>query len=91
MDIKSIIGIFGEPSGMHVNFAKTTANLIRVNEGDAEEITQILGCQTAQFPIKYMGLQLAQIIVLSSNTKRGRLKEQSLPLWFCVFDHSTRI
>ncbi|KAM0907037.1 hypothetical protein ACQ4PT_016377 [Festuca glaucescens] len=57
--IKQLLNIFGEASGLQVNYRKTSATLIR---GAAEEeaiIQEILGCQCAAFPIKYLGLQLA--------------------------------
>ncbi|KAM0846067.1 hypothetical protein ACQ4PT_055920 [Festuca glaucescens] len=57
--IKYILQIFGEASGLKVNFRKTTATLIRGSREQEEEIAAILGCELAQFPIKYLGLQLA--------------------------------
>jgi hypothetical protein len=57
--VKHILQIFGEASGLKVNFAKTTATLIRGSFEQEEEVTSILGCELAQFPIKYLGLQLA--------------------------------
>jgi hypothetical protein len=57
--IKHILQIFGEASGLKVNFRKTTATLIRGSREQEEEISTILGCELAQFPIKYLGLQLA--------------------------------
>jgi hypothetical protein len=57
--IKHILQIFGEASGLKVNFRKTTATLIRGSREQEEEIAAILGCELAHFPIKYLGLQLA--------------------------------
>jgi hypothetical protein len=57
--IKHILQIFGEASGLKVNFAKTTTTLIRGSREQELEIAAILGCELAQFPIKYLGLQLA--------------------------------
>jgi hypothetical protein len=57
--IKHILNIFGEASGLKVNFRKTTATLIRGSTEQEEETVQILGCEAAKFPIKYLGLQLA--------------------------------
>jgi hypothetical protein len=56
---KHILQIFGEALGLKVNFRKTTATLIRGSREQEEEITAILGCELAKFPIKYLGLQLA--------------------------------
>jgi hypothetical protein len=57
--IKHILNIFGEASRLKVNFRKTTATLIRGSTEQEEETVQILGCEAAKFPIKYLGLQLA--------------------------------
>jgi hypothetical protein len=57
--VKHILHIFGEASGLKVNFRKTTTMLIRGSREQEEEITATLGCELAQFPIKYLGLQLA--------------------------------
>jgi hypothetical protein len=57
--IREILGIFGEASGLHVNYRKTAATLIRGEEGDEERVKEILGCEIARFPIRYLGLKLA--------------------------------
>jgi hypothetical protein len=57
--IKCILNIFGGASGLKVNYRKTTATLIRGTEEDEHRIREVLGCEIATFPIKYLGLQLA--------------------------------
>jgi hypothetical protein len=57
--VKQILSIFGEASGLTVNFRKTSATLIRGTQEDEERTTRILGCELARFPIRYLGLQLA--------------------------------
>jgi hypothetical protein len=57
--VRHILSMFGEASGLKVNFRKTTATLIRGSEEQEERTTRILGCELARFPIKYLGLQLA--------------------------------
>jgi hypothetical protein len=58
--VKHILSLFGEASGLHVNFRKTTATPIRgTQEEEEEETARILGCDIAAFPIRYLGLQLA--------------------------------
>jgi hypothetical protein len=42
-----------------VNYRKTSATLIREQEGEAERVVEILGCDVVGFPIKYLGMQLA--------------------------------
>lgn len=57
--VKEMLRLFGGASGLHVNYRKMAATLIRGRNRDAELITEVLGCELAQFPIKYLGLQLA--------------------------------
>jgi hypothetical protein len=54
--IKCILNIFGGASGLKVNYRKTTATLIRGTEEDENRIREVLGCEIATFPIKYLGL-----------------------------------
>jgi hypothetical protein len=57
--VRHLLDIFGEASGLRVNFRKTTATLIRGTQEEKERATRILGCELASFPIRYLGLQLA--------------------------------
>jgi hypothetical protein len=57
--VKELMGIFGEASGLWVNFSKTTATLIRGDEVDREMVERALQCKVVEFPIRYLGLQLA--------------------------------
>ncbi|XP_071683699.1 uncharacterized protein [Lolium perenne] len=57
--VKAILQVFGEASGLCVNYRKTSATLIREQEGDAERVAEKLGCEVVGFPIKYLGMQLA--------------------------------
>jgi hypothetical protein len=57
--IKDILHLFGTASGLRVNYRKTVATLIRGGDTEARLVTTELGCDIAQFPIKYLGLQLA--------------------------------
>jgi hypothetical protein len=56
---KVILKMFGEASGLKVNYRKTTATLIRGSAAEGETAATILGCNIAKFPIRYLGLQLA--------------------------------
>ncbi|KAM0919247.1 hypothetical protein ACQ4PT_008360 [Festuca glaucescens] len=56
---KEILDMFGAASGLRVNYAKTAATLIRGEEEDGDRVRSILGCALTDFPIKYLGLQLA--------------------------------
>jgi hypothetical protein len=57
--VRHMLSLFGEASGLRVNFRKTTTTLIRGTHEEEERTTRILGCELARFPIRYMGLQLA--------------------------------
>jgi hypothetical protein len=57
--VRHILSLFGEASGLQVNYRKTTATLIRGSEEQEERTTRIIGCELAKFPIKYLGMQLA--------------------------------
>jgi hypothetical protein len=59
MAIKQILRIFGEASGLRVNYGKTTATLIRCGEEAEIRVKKVLGCEIANFPIVYLGLKLA--------------------------------
>jgi hypothetical protein len=54
--VRHMLRLFGETSGMRVNFRKTTATLIRGTHEEEERTTRILGCELARFPIRYLGL-----------------------------------
>jgi hypothetical protein len=57
--IRELMSVFGAVSGLQVNYRKTSATLIRARDHDEELVTQLLNCTITQFPIKYLGLQLA--------------------------------
>jgi hypothetical protein len=57
--IKQILHIFGAASGLKANYNKTTATVIRGLDGEVQCVKTILGCEIADFPIKYPGLKLA--------------------------------
>jgi hypothetical protein len=57
---RELLSVFGAVSGLHVNYRKTSATLIRApREHDEELVTSLLNCSITHFPIKYLGLQLA--------------------------------
>jgi exonuclease III len=57
--IRELLEVFGEATGLRVNYRKTTATIIRGDGQDRELVADVLRCQIAEFPIKYLGLQLA--------------------------------
>jgi hypothetical protein len=57
--VREIFRLFGRVSGLHVNYAKTSATVIRGGEQTKDLIVDTLRCSIKDFPIKYLGLQLA--------------------------------
>ena len=51
--------LFGDASGMCVNFAKSTATLIRCDAPAVEEVQPLLPCGIVSFPCTYLGLPLS--------------------------------
>jgi hypothetical protein len=57
--VRDLLAVFGRASGLHVNFHKSSATVIRGDEQDEARAVGILGCPTVKFPIRYLGLQHA--------------------------------
>ncbi|KAM0830034.1 hypothetical protein ACQ4PT_066498 [Festuca glaucescens] len=57
--IRELFRVFGLASGLHVNFRKTTATLIRGGSQERELVADMLHCPISEFPICYLGLQLS--------------------------------
>jgi hypothetical protein len=57
--IRELLEVFGEATGLRVNYRKTTATVIRGDGHERDLVAGVLHCQMAEFPIKYLGLQLA--------------------------------
>jgi hypothetical protein len=57
--IREIFRVFGRVSGLYINYAKTSATVIRGGEQTKELVVDTLHCSIKDFPIKYLGLQLA--------------------------------
>jgi hypothetical protein len=57
--IRELLVVFRQASGMIVNYCKTVATLIREDSQEKELVAHLLGCRITEFPIKYLGLQLA--------------------------------
>lgn len=56
--IKEILDIFGEASGLRINYRKSAAILIRGTEEDGHRVRNILNCQLGGFPCRYLGIPL---------------------------------
>jgi hypothetical protein len=57
--VRELLALFGEASGLQVNYRKTSATLIRGGEVEEGLVAALLRCAVTPFPIKYLGLQLA--------------------------------
>ena len=57
--VREALLLFGRASGLFINYNKTSATLIRAGQQDTERVAQILNCPITEFPIRYLGLQLA--------------------------------
>ena len=57
--VKELLAIFGRASGLQVNYRKTSATLIRAGDRERELVARVLECPIMEFPIRYLGLQLA--------------------------------
>lgn len=78
----SILSIFGQASGLRVNMVKTTAIPIRSSQEEMDLVCTTLGCSSASFPCKYLGLPLS--IRKQTATQFQGLVEQlatRLPHW----------
>lgn len=57
--VKEILCIFGQATGLQTNLAKCSITPIFRGDEDMDDIVAILGCQVANFPIRYLGLPLS--------------------------------
>jgi hypothetical protein len=57
--VREVLALFGEASGLCVNYHKTSATLIRGTVRDKALVGNLLHCSISEFPIRYLGLQLA--------------------------------
>lgn len=56
--IKLILDIFGHASGLHTNFAKSSAFPIHCSQEEIHLTSELLACTTKEFPCTYLGLPL---------------------------------
>lgn len=57
--VEELLDIFGEASGLRINYTKSTAILIRGFEEDGLRGMDALHCRLDNFPCKYLGIPLA--------------------------------
>jgi hypothetical protein len=56
--VREILRLFGHASWLQVNFAKSSATLIRCDQNAATPVLQELGCPIVELPITYLGIPL---------------------------------
>lgn len=57
--VRLAFNIFGEASGLRINYRKSSATLIRGDASDRTRVQTMLQCNLGNFPCRYLGLQLA--------------------------------
>lgn len=57
--VREALRMFGEASGLRVNYAKSEAILIRAAEEDEKLVSAALPWNLGKFPCRFLGLQLA--------------------------------
>lgn len=55
--VREILQLFGHASGLHVNFAKSSATL-HCDPDKAAPVVQLLECPIVDFPLTYLGILL---------------------------------
>jgi hypothetical protein len=75
--VKEILSIFGEASGLQVNYNKSSAVMI---QGAVEDgmVKHVLNCDLGEFPCRYLGLQLSMIL---ANPRLCDSFSPSLAVW----------
>jgi hypothetical protein len=57
--VRNILGLFGEASGLHTNFAKCSVSPIACSEEEANSAAATMECQLAPSPVNYLGIPLS--------------------------------
>ena len=73
--IQGILQIFADTTGLHTNMAKCSITNIFGAKDMLLPIPQVLGCQVAPFPIRYLGLPLSL-----TRTQPSMLMERPKPM-----------
>jgi hypothetical protein len=69
--VKAILQLFGQASGLQVNYTKSSATLLNCDAEAAALVTDTLGSPVADLPLTYLGIPL---------TLRRPTRAQMLPL-----------
>jgi hypothetical protein len=67
--IVCILVIFADASGLKTNIAKCCITPIYANDDGMQAIQEIIGCQVAPLPLRYLGLPLSTRSILKEHTQ----------------------
>lgn len=76
--MRQVLDLFGQASGLHTNFSKSSSSPIHCSDEDLQHTSDILACAIKDFPCTYLGLPL---------TLRKPTKEVFQPFTDKVADH----
>jgi len=76
--MRQVLDLFGQASGLHTNFSKSSSSPIHCSDEDLQQTSDILACAIKDFPCTYLGLPL---------TLRKPTKEVFQPFIDKVADH----
>jgi hypothetical protein len=57
--VRGILELFGQVSGLRTNFAKCSVSPIACTDAEAIGAAELMECQLAPFPVKYLGIPLS--------------------------------
>jgi hypothetical protein len=57
--VRGILELFGHASGLCTNFAKCSVSQIACSDAEAAGAAELMECQLAPFPVKYLGIPLS--------------------------------
>lgn len=79
---REILKSFGTASGLRIKYTKSSVTLISGEAHDAALVSDLLQCPIAEFPIKYLGLQLALWPMTKAEWQPARDKFlECIPSW----------
>jgi hypothetical protein len=80
--VRGILELFGQASGLRTNFAKCSVSPIACTDAEAAGAAELMECQLAPFPVKYLGIPLStrRLSAVSFQPLLDRLADK-LPTW----------
>lgn len=80
--VRGIVDLFGQASGLRTNFAKCSVSPIACSDEEAVGAAELMECQLAPFPVKYLGIPLSirRLSAVSFQPLVDQLADK-LPTW----------